>query len=159
MTPSWKSRWHMVTKWKIFRVTGEGNSTINGEFPYKSQWRGAFVFSLICAWIKGWISNRDAGDLRRHHAHYDVTVMRKNCFFFHPVLTSVLAGTRVTLLHEQHALMELRLWLRQMRVVAGDFSILIESRRRNRYNNCLSVGTWHGVCSIRKGLLRSDRHE
>ena len=83
----------------------------------------------------------------------------KELFFFHPVWTSVLVGTRVTLLHEQHALMELRLWLRQMRVVAGDFSILIESRRRNRCNNCLSVGTWHGVCSIRKGLLRSDRHE
>ena len=31
--------------------------------PHKSQWRGAFIFSLICAWINGWINNRDAGDL------------------------------------------------------------------------------------------------
>ena len=29
------------------------------------------MFSLICAWTNGW----DAADLRRHRAHYDVTVM------------------------------------------------------------------------------------
>ena len=43
--------------------------------PHKGQWRGALMFSLICAWINGWANNREAGDLRRHHAHCDVTVM------------------------------------------------------------------------------------
>ena len=43
--------------------------------PYKGQWHGALIFSLNCAWINGWASNRDAGDLRRHRAHYDVIVM------------------------------------------------------------------------------------
>ena len=43
--------------------------------PHKGQWRGALVFSLICAWINGWVNNREAGDLRRNHAHYDVNVM------------------------------------------------------------------------------------
>ena len=33
------------------------------------------MFSLICAWINDWANNGAAGDLRRHHAHYDVTVM------------------------------------------------------------------------------------
>ena len=33
------------------------------------------MFSLICAWINGWVNNREAGDLRRHRGHYDVTVM------------------------------------------------------------------------------------
>ena len=33
------------------------------------------MFSLICVWINAWINNREAGDLRRYHAHYDVTVM------------------------------------------------------------------------------------
>ena len=33
------------------------------------------VFSLICRSINGWVSNREAGDLRRHRAHYDGTVM------------------------------------------------------------------------------------
>ena len=44
--------------------------------PHKGLWRGALMFSLICAWIIGWVNNRKAGDLRCHHAHYDVTVMR-----------------------------------------------------------------------------------
>ena len=30
---------------------------------------------LICAWINGWVKNREPGDVRRHCAHYDVTVM------------------------------------------------------------------------------------
>ena len=33
------------------------------------------MFSLICAWINAWVNNRDAGDLTRNRAHYDVTVM------------------------------------------------------------------------------------
>ena len=42
--------------------------------PHTSQWRGALMFSLICAWTIGSVSYRDAGDLRRHRTHYDVTV-------------------------------------------------------------------------------------
>ena len=45
------------------------------ESSHKDQWRGALVFSLICAWTNGCASNRDAGDLKRHHVHYGVTVM------------------------------------------------------------------------------------
>ena len=33
------------------------------------------MFCLICLWIKGWVNNREAGDLRRHRGHYDVNVM------------------------------------------------------------------------------------
>ena len=43
---------------------------------HKDQWRGALPFSLICAWINGWVNNRESGDLRRHLAHYDATVMK-----------------------------------------------------------------------------------
>ena len=58
----------------IFRVTGH----LCGEFtgpPHKGQWRRALMLSLICVWINGWVNNGEAGDLRRHRAHYDVTVM------------------------------------------------------------------------------------
>ena len=55
-------------------VRGIQRSPVNS--PHKGQWRGALMFSLICAWINGWVNNREAGDLRRHHAHYDVTVMQ-----------------------------------------------------------------------------------
>ena len=50
---------------------GAGNSPVTGEFPTKGQWRGALMFSFICAWINGWVNNREAGDLRRHLTHYD----------------------------------------------------------------------------------------
>ena len=43
--------------------------------PHKGQRRGALMFSLICVWINGWVNNREAGDLRRYRAHYDVIVM------------------------------------------------------------------------------------
>ena len=33
------------------------------------------MFSLICTRINGWVNNGEAGDLRRHRAHYDVTIM------------------------------------------------------------------------------------
>ena len=46
--------------------------------PHKGQWRGALMFSLVCAWTNCWANNRDAGDLRRHVAHCDITVM--HCF-------------------------------------------------------------------------------
>ena len=32
------------------------------------------MFSLICAWINGWVNNGKAADLRRHCVHYDVTL-------------------------------------------------------------------------------------
>ena len=42
---------------------------------HKGQWRGALIFSEISAWTNGRVNNRNAGDLRRHCANYDVTVM------------------------------------------------------------------------------------
>ena len=68
-----------VMKWKHFPrywpfVRRIHRSTVNS--PHKGQWRGALVFSLICVWINGWVNNREAGDRRRHQAHYDVIVMR-----------------------------------------------------------------------------------
>ena len=42
-----------------------------------------FDVSLVCAWTNGWANNRDAGGLRRHRAHYDVTVMRNSYRLWH----------------------------------------------------------------------------
>ena len=54
-----------------------GNSRARVNSPHKGQWRGALMFSLICIRINGWVNNGEAGDLRRHRAHYDVTVMSR----------------------------------------------------------------------------------
>ena len=42
---------------------------------HKGQLRRALMFSLMNAWTNGWVNNRNACDLRRHRAHYYVTVM------------------------------------------------------------------------------------
>ena len=52
-----------------------GNSPVTVNSPNNGQWRGALMFSLICAWINGWVNTREAGDLRRHRTHYDISVM------------------------------------------------------------------------------------
>ena len=67
-----------VIKWKHFPrywpfVRGIHRSPVNS--PHKGQWRGTLMFSLIYARINCWVNNREAGDLRRHRAHFDVTVM------------------------------------------------------------------------------------
>ena len=75
----WGNRIHDdVIKWKKFPrywpfVRGIHWSPVNS--PHKGQWRGALMFTLICARINGWVNNGEAGDLRRHRAHYDVIVM------------------------------------------------------------------------------------
>ena len=43
--------------------------------PHKGQWRGALMFSLICAWINRWVNNGETGDLRSYRAQYEVIAM------------------------------------------------------------------------------------
>ena len=49
-----------------------GNSLVTGEFPSKRPVTRSFNVFLICAWIDGWVNNREAGDVIRSRAHYDV---------------------------------------------------------------------------------------
>ena len=78
------SWWRTSSNGNMFRVAGfcAGNSPVAAGIhrwpvnsPHTDQWRGAFMFSLTCAWTNGWVNNQDAGDLRRHRTHYDVKVM------------------------------------------------------------------------------------
>ena len=75
-----------VIKWKHFSrywpcVRGIHRSPVNS--PHEGQWRGALMFSLLYVWINGWVNHGEAGDLRRHRAHYDVIVMGS---FIFPIL-------------------------------------------------------------------------
>ena len=64
---------HFPRHWPFVR--GIHRSPVNS--PQKGHWRWTLIFPLICVWINGWVNNGEAGDLRRHRAHYDVTVMRR----------------------------------------------------------------------------------
>ena len=76
----WCSWWrHQMEKKSRYWPFVRGIRRLPMNSPHKGQWRGALMFSLICVWTNGWANNRDAGDLRRHRAHYDVLVMWTSC--------------------------------------------------------------------------------
>ena len=73
-----------VIKWKHFPrywpfVWGIHRSLVNS--PHKFQWRGALMFSLIWSWINACVNNREAGDLRRNRAHYDVIIRARTIVY------------------------------------------------------------------------------
>ena len=83
---------HMMTSsnGNIFRVTRlfyAGNSPVS------------VMFSLICIGTNDWIDNWDAGDLRRHRAHYDVPVIN---FFIDIAIHVYTYGFRLRLLRANH---------------------------------------------------------
>ena len=71
----WRHQMETFSALLALCARGIHRSPVNS--PCKGRWRGALIFSFICAWINGWVNNCKAGDLRRHRAHYDVTVMGK----------------------------------------------------------------------------------
>ena len=81
----------------IFRVTGHlcREFTDHRWIPHtKASGAELFMFSLLCAWINGWVNNGEAGDLRRQCARYDVTVMMKERFRFAKLTDQLLFKTR-----------------------------------------------------------------
>ena len=79
-THHWMCGKHMshddVIKWKHFPrywpfVRGIHQWPVNS--PHKGQWRCCLMYSLTSAWMNDCVNN--PGDLRRHRAHHDVTVI------------------------------------------------------------------------------------
>ena len=70
---------HMMTSSNanIFRVTGHlcGEFTGDRWIPLTKASDAELCFLWSASWINGWVNNCESGDLRRHHAHYDVIVM------------------------------------------------------------------------------------
>ena len=79
------------------------------------------MFSFLCAWINCWVNNREVGDLRRHHAHYDVTVMPFRNFigcnvvcwktissFISPFILHVVSYSQTTVVKWSHAVISLQ---------------------------------------------------
>ena len=64
-------RKHFPRYWPF--VWGIHRSPVNS--PHRGKWRGALMSHLDCAWTNSWANKGDAGDLGRHCAQCDVTVM------------------------------------------------------------------------------------
>ena len=66
---------HEMETFSLLLALCAGNSPVPGESPTQRPVTRSLMFSLICARIKGWVNNGEAGDLRCYHAHYDIIVM------------------------------------------------------------------------------------
>ena len=93
-----KGQHHLPHDDKHFRrywpfVRGIPRSPVNS--PHKGQRCGALMLSLI----HGWVNNREAGDLGRHLAHYDVIVMHCEGRREGPVMQKVFPYYEVTFCH------------------------------------------------------------
>ena len=75
----WQPGQIVLKKFHPSKNPGIHRSLVNS--PHKGQWRGALMFSLICAWTNCWVNNRDAGNLKCHSAHYDVIVLYLSTVF------------------------------------------------------------------------------
>ena len=67
-----------VIKWKHFPrywpfARGIHRPPVNST--HKGQWCGALMFSLISAWMYGWVNNREVGNLRRYCTHFNAIAM------------------------------------------------------------------------------------
>ena len=78
-TPWWR---HQMKIFTVLLALCSGNSQVTGEFPSQRPVTQSFDVSLICALNKRLVNSPEAGDLRRHRAHYDVIVMHilHGCF-------------------------------------------------------------------------------
>ena len=85
----WCSTWwcHQMETFSALLVLCAGTSPFTCEFPHKDQWRGDLMFSSICNQTYGWVNNRDAGDLRRHRVHYDVTVLKTESKYYSQLIS------------------------------------------------------------------------
>ena len=65
--PWWR---HQMETFSALLAICAGNSPV----PQTKATDAELWFFFICVWINGWVNNREAGDLRRYRAHYDVIV-------------------------------------------------------------------------------------
>ena len=71
---------------KVYLISSILTYLIGGS-PHKGQQRQVLMLSFMCAWTNGWTHSRYAGDLRRHGAHCDVTIMMAYLLDSWPIAT------------------------------------------------------------------------
>ena len=73
MVVSW---WrHQMETFSALLAICAGNSPVTGEFPAQRPVTRSFDVFFDLRLKNAWVNNREAGDLRRHRAHFDVIVM------------------------------------------------------------------------------------
>ena len=78
--------------------SSQRDKTEKSKFTKSWHWRRALMVSLISTRINGWVNNGEAGELRRHRAHYDVTVMSSTitvCYYLYSGLQAFLVKCKI----------------------------------------------------------------
>ena len=119
---------HQMETFSALLVICAGNSPVPVNSRHKGQWRGALMFSLICIWISGWVNNREAGDLRRYCAHYDVIVMRSTSFPYWPMKMLHQWKTIIFMMPFCHHLFYCRLTLCWEKLIVMELPILLANK-------------------------------
>ena len=55
-----------------------GNSLVTGEFPTQRPVTWSFDVFFHLRLKNGWVNSGEAGDLKHHRAHYDITEMERD---------------------------------------------------------------------------------
>ena len=66
---------HQMETFSALLALCAGNSPVSGEFPAQRPVTRSFDVFFDRRQLNGWVNTREAGDLRRYRAHYDVMVM------------------------------------------------------------------------------------
>ena len=69
---------HQMEAFSALLTICAGNSPVPGEFPPQRPVMRSFDFFFDLR--SNWVNNGEAGDLRRHRAHYDVIIMNLSIF-------------------------------------------------------------------------------
>ena len=72
MTIWWR---HQMQTFSALLASCAGNSPVPGEFLAQRPVTRSFDVFFGCVWINEWVNNREAVDLSRYRAHYDVIVI------------------------------------------------------------------------------------
>ena len=79
--PWWR---HQMETFSALLAIYAGNSPVTGEFPAQRLVTRSFDIFFDLRLNQRWVNNREAGDLRRYRAHYDVFVMYRDADLLGP---------------------------------------------------------------------------
>ena len=73
---------HQMETFSALLALCAGNSPATSEFPTQRPVTWSVDVFIDLHLNNGSVNNREAGDLKRHHGHFDVTVMKLQWIFF-----------------------------------------------------------------------------
>ena len=88
---------HQMETFSALLALCAGYSPVTGEFPSQRPVTQSFDVFIDLSWKNGWINSGEAGDLRRHCAHYDVTVMHNSLVNQQLILTNAFESLKNTI--------------------------------------------------------------